>query len=72
VSGGEGQGEDEGYLLSYCYDSKRQGSDLVVLDARRPSSPPLCVIRCACVRVCVFIQCVPTRACVSAHPLLLT
>ncbi len=37
--------EDEGYLLSFVYDAARDGSDLVVLDARAFDGPPVARVR---------------------------
>lgn len=38
------QEEDDGYLLFYVLDTRRQASDLVILDAQRMERPPLTVI----------------------------
>jgi carotenoid cleavage dioxygenase-like enzyme len=42
--GGEGGREDEGYLVFYVFDSRRQASDLVVIDAQKMGEPPLAVV----------------------------
>jgi len=35
------ESEDDGYLMTYMYDANRGASDLVILDARDLSEPPL-------------------------------
>ncbi|GAB5029434.1 carotenoid oxygenase [Nannochloropsis oceanica] len=43
--GREGEAEeDEGYLVFYVFDSRRQASDLVVIDAQKMENPPLAVV----------------------------
>jgi len=43
--GGEGgREEDEGYLVFYVFDSRRQASDLVIIDAQKMEDPPLAVV----------------------------
>ena len=37
-------GPDEGYALGYVYDSARDASDLVILDATRPEAKPVAVV----------------------------
>lgn len=37
--------EDDGFVLAYVYDAARDGSDVVVIDARDFSAPPLATIR---------------------------
>ncbi len=44
VPASQAAGEDEGYVLAYVYDASREGSDLVVLDATRFSSPPVATV----------------------------
>ena len=39
-----GAGPDEGYALGYVYDSARDASDLVILDATRPEAKPVAVV----------------------------
>jgi carotenoid cleavage dioxygenase len=36
-----GQGEDEGYLLTFVYDAGRDASDLVVIDAQEIEKGPV-------------------------------
>jgi carotenoid cleavage dioxygenase len=40
-----GAGEDEGYLLTMVYDPHTDGSELVILDARRVAGEPLARVR---------------------------
>ena len=44
VPAGPAAGEDEGWVLSYVYDSARDGSDLVILDAANFASRPVATI----------------------------
>jgi carotenoid cleavage dioxygenase len=38
---GPDAGEDEGYLLSFVYDPEKDGTELVILDARNVAAEPL-------------------------------
>jgi carotenoid cleavage dioxygenase len=40
-----GAGEDEGWVLAYVYDERRNASDLVILDASRIGAAPAATIR---------------------------
>ncbi|UCE85965.1 MAG: carotenoid oxygenase family protein [Deltaproteobacteria bacterium] len=45
VPASEAAGEDEGFVLAFVYDQARNGSDLVILDARAFGGPPVATIR---------------------------
>ena len=45
VEDGPSAGEDEGWLLSVVYDGERDGSDLVILDARDFGADPVATVR---------------------------
>jgi len=45
VPAAPGGAEDEGWLLAFVYDPARNGSDLVVLDASRPSAAPVASVQ---------------------------
>lgn len=36
--------EDDGYLIAFAYDNSKHTTDVVVLDAARFESPPVCVV----------------------------
>jgi all-trans-8'-apo-beta-carotenal 15,15'-oxygenase len=40
----QGQKEDDGWLLSLCYDASRHASELVVLDAQRVADGPVATL----------------------------
>jgi carotenoid cleavage dioxygenase len=40
----EGSAEDDGWLMSMVHDSASQTTDLVILDAGEPSSPPVATV----------------------------
>src|SRR5262249_21237202 len=45
VPGSPDAGEDEGWLLGFVYDRKREASDLLILDAQKIESKPVARIR---------------------------
>jgi carotenoid cleavage dioxygenase len=44
VAAADNAGEDEGFLLAYVYDERRDGSDMVILDAGSFTGKPLATI----------------------------
>jgi carotenoid cleavage dioxygenase-like enzyme len=44
VPSGDDAGEDAGYVLTYVYDGRRGGSDLVILDASDFTAPPVATV----------------------------
>jgi len=44
VPAGDRAGEDEGYVLLYVYDTARDASDLVILDAAHFAAPPVATV----------------------------
>jgi carotenoid cleavage dioxygenase len=44
VRAADGNGEDEGWILSVVYDATRDASDLVILDATSFGGPPVATV----------------------------
>jgi len=44
VRASDGNGEDEGWVLSVVYDAARGASDLVILDATSFAGPPVATV----------------------------